>query len=95
LPFNARAWLRATCSDAKYRDGKKAVESATTACGLTEWKEGYVLGTLAAALAAAGDYGAAVTWQSRANALYSDAEDKKKGDFMLKLYHEKKPYREP
>lgn len=54
-----------------------------------------MLGTLAAAHAEAGDYGTAVTWQTRANALYSDAEDKKKGDLRLMLFREKKPYREP
>ena len=27
--YNGRAWLRATCPEAKYRDGKQAVESAT------------------------------------------------------------------
>ena len=37
--YNGRAWLWATCPDAKYRDGKRAVESATRACELSEWKE--------------------------------------------------------
>jgi len=93
--YGGRAWLWATCPDAKYRDGKKAVESATTAAELTEWKDAYSLGSLAAARAEAGDFTAAVLSQTKANALYSDAEDKKNGDARLKLYREKKPYREP
>ena len=35
---NNLAWLRATCPEARVRDGKKAIESATRACELTEWK---------------------------------------------------------
>jgi tetratricopeptide (TPR) repeat protein len=94
LAYNGRAWLWATCPVAKYRDGKRAVESATTACELTGWKEAYMVGTLAAASAEAGDFGAAMKWQTKANGLYSDADDKKKGESRLKLYQEKKPYHE-
>ena len=35
----SRAWLWSTCPDAKYRDGKKAVASATRACELTDWND--------------------------------------------------------
>jgi tetratricopeptide (TPR) repeat protein len=59
--YNSRAWLWATCPDAKYRDGKRAIESATEACKLSEWKGAYDIGTLAAASAEAGDFDAAVT----------------------------------
>ncbi len=93
--FDARAWLLATCPDATYRDAKLAIVSATTACELREWKDAYSLGTLAAAHAEAGDFEAAVEWQTKANALHTDAEDKQKGEEKLKLFREKKPYREP
>ena len=53
LGYNNLAWLRATCLDAKYRNGQQAVESATHACELTRWREAYELGTLAAAYAEA------------------------------------------
>ncbi len=47
--YDARAWIWATCPDEKYRDGKRAVESATKACELSQWNEPYYMETLAAA----------------------------------------------
>ena len=93
--YNARAWLMATCSDPKYRDGKRAVESGIMACKLTEWKEANYIDTLAAAHAEAGDFDEAVKWQTKAIDLYADRGDKEKGDERLKRYRERKPYREP
>ena len=80
--------------DAKFRDGKKALESATKACELSEWKDSYHVDTLAAAYAEAGDFDAAVKWQTKATALYEPGEDQKNAQWRLKLYQEKKPYRE-
>lgn len=91
--YNSRAWLWATCPDAKYRDGKRAVESATRACELSEWKAPNPIDTLAAAYAEAGDFDAAVKWQAKAIELL--AREKTKEDYRnrLRLYQEKKPYR--
>ena len=47
--YNARAWLWATCPDAKHCDGVKGVDSARTACELTTWNNPSYLDTLAAA----------------------------------------------
>ena len=92
--YHNRAWIWATCPDAKYRDGKRAVESATKACELSEWKDPDDMDTLAAACAEAGDFDAAVQWQSKAIELQGD--EKRKADYRarLTLYREKKPYRE-
>jgi serine/threonine protein kinase/Tfp pilus assembly protein PilF len=90
---NGLAWLLATCPDAKYRDGKKAVELATRACELTKWQASNVIDTLAAAYAEAGDFDAALKWQTKVNAMYGNAENRAKGQERLKLYREKKPYR--
>jgi tetratricopeptide (TPR) repeat protein len=62
----SRAWTLATCSEAKLRDGAKAVASATRACELTRWKSPRPLATLAASFAEAGDFGGAVQMQTKA-----------------------------
>jgi protein O-mannosyl-transferase len=92
--YNNLALIMAVCPEAKYRDGKGAVASATRACELTEWKSSKFLNTLAAAYAECGDFDAAVTWQTRAIGLLTD--ERQKGDYRsrLVLYQAKKPYRE-
>jgi hypothetical protein len=60
--YNSLAWLLATCDDARYRDGQRAVELATKACDLTNWKNPAFLDTMAAAYAAVGDFDKAVDW---------------------------------
>ena len=92
--YNNRARVWATCGDARFRDGERAVESATKACELSEWKNPYHVDTLAAAHAEAGDFEAAVKWQTKANGLYTTSEDREKGKARLTLYQERKPFRE-
>ncbi len=53
-----------------------------------------MLATLAAAYAEVGDFDKAVEWKEKAIQLYANADDRKKGEERLKLYKEKKPYRE-
>ncbi len=91
--LNNRAMMLAACPEAKYRDGKRAVESATRACELTEWKQPGHLDTLAAAYAEAGDFDSAVAWQTRAIEFLMD--ETKRDDYRsrLVLYQAKKPYR--
>jgi Tfp pilus assembly protein PilF len=91
---NNLAWLRATCPDARYRDGKQAVAEATRACELTEWQEWGVLDTLAAACAEAGDFDAAVKWQNKALELAGDDENIEEARARLELYETSMPYRE-
>ena len=92
---NTRAWLLATCRDAKLRDGKKAVESATKACEITNWKQASFLDTLAAALAETGDFEHAVQRQNEAIDLSTTEQDKTAYQTRLALYLERKPYHVP
>ncbi len=92
---NGRAWIWATCSDEKLRSGPRAIEESTRACMLTNWKDPYDLGTLAAAYAEAGDFLNAVTWQTRALERFapndSSLEDHRR---RLAVYQERKPWRD-
>ena len=90
---NNCAWLWATCPDPKYRDGEKAVVSATKACEITQWKQSHILDTLAAAYAETGDFDSAMEWQTKANMLNLEPEYKTKGEIRLKLYKNKKTFR--
>ncbi len=93
--FNFRAWLRATCPDAKIRDGNKALESAIWACALSEWKDAFALGTLAAAYAETSDFRAAVKSQNKAIGFLTDLKQKEDFCMRLKLYQEKTAYHQP
>ena len=52
------------------------------------------LETLAASYAQAGDFEKAVYLQKEANKLYTNADDRQKGEDRLKLYQQREPYRE-
>jgi tetratricopeptide (TPR) repeat protein len=94
LALNNMAWLRATCPDKDFRDGKEAVKLAKQVCELTKHREGGYLDTLAAAHAEAGDFAAAVKAQELA--LEDKGYARKYGDDAqqrLQLYKDKKPYR--
>ena len=92
VSYNQLAWLLATCPEARYRDGRHAVELATKACELSEWQYNHV-DTLAAAYAEAGDFEQAVRWQQMAIEMASDSG---RDDYRsrLALYKSGKPYRE-
>ena len=92
--YNGRAWIWATYPDEKYRDGTKAIESATRACAITDWMVAKYLETLAAAYMSSGDFGSAVKWQTKANERPDDPQGKSRGEARLKLYREMKPYRD-
>jgi tetratricopeptide (TPR) repeat protein len=59
------AWIFATSPELDLRDGKKAVECATTACGLSGWKDFDAWETLAVAYAADGNFLDAVKWEKK------------------------------
>jgi tetratricopeptide (TPR) repeat protein len=84
------ALFRAGCPEAKYRDGKKALEAAEKAYRLTKGPS--ELAALAAAHAELGQFDRAVQWQTRAVAA-APAEEKAQYRSRLKLYQDRKPYR--
>jgi len=93
--YNTLAWLWATCPKSEFRDGKKAVEYARKACELTEWKDSCVLDTLAAACAEAGRFEEAVNWAKKALADPKfERTEREKSLQRLKLYEQRRPYRE-
>ena len=93
IAYSNRAWVRATNKDAKYRDGKQAVEDATRACELTDWKDTAKLRTLAAAFAESGEFNKAIEWQTKAMEL-AQADKQASYRSRLNLYRSGKPYRE-
>jgi protein O-mannosyl-transferase len=92
---NNHAMIMASCPVAKYRDGKKAVEIATRACELTQWKRSDFLDTLAAAYAEAGDFNAAIKWETKAIETMTDERTREPSRSRLVLYEAGKPYHEP
>ncbi len=91
--YNNRAWMLATCPDEKVCDGKAAVEAATKACELAQWKNPDWLDTLAAAYARAGDFDAAVKYQTQAMELAPEPQ-REEMKTRLELYRAGKPFQE-
>jgi tetratricopeptide (TPR) repeat protein len=92
--YNARSWLRATCPEARYRDGEGAVDDALRSVRLRKEKDPFDLGTLAAAYAERGDFARAVEVQAKAQALYKKESDLKDGRARLDVFKGGKPFRE-
>ena len=93
---NSTAWFLATCRCDEFRNGHRAMELAKRAVELGT-KDGktpnYILGTLAAAYAEAGDFESAVAAQQRAvDATPSEAQ----ASYLtrLELYKSGQPYRD-
>ncbi len=92
--LNNLAWLLATAPEDKLRDGKRAVTLATQACELTEYKEDYILSTLAAAYAETGDFDNAQKWSGKAVELGKNSEHAAALKKELASYQARKPWRE-
>jgi tetratricopeptide (TPR) repeat protein len=90
--YSNRAFLLAGCPIARYRDGKRAIESARQACELSAWKTPLFIEGLAAAYAETEDYAAAVKWQQKALESTIGPETGIARE-RLKLYEAEKPFR--
>jgi len=93
--LSSLAWLRATASDPRLRDGGEAVRLAERACQLTQNKEASLVGILAAAYAEAGRFDEAVITaeKARAQALLAGQKDvATRTEQLLKLYKSGQPY---
>jgi tetratricopeptide (TPR) repeat protein len=91
--LNNLAWVLATSPEAKLRDGKRAVDLATKACELTEYKLPHILSTLAAAFAESGNFDTAVEWSQKAVNM-DDPENDEQLEKELASYLKKQPWRE-
>lgn len=87
------ARLLATHADRKYRNARKAIEFATAACEISNWKNWACLTTLAASFAEAGDFEKAIEYQEKAIALTAESgrADLQK---QLDLYKSRRPFHE-
>lgn len=91
--LNNLAWLLATSEDDSIRDGEKSLELATEACEISEYKEAFILSTLAAAYAELGDFEEARKWIAKAK----EISPERLADEIAKeaaSYDEDKPWRE-
>lgn len=91
--LNNLAWVLATSPDDDLRDGTRAIELATLACEVTEFKQAHILSTLAAGYAEKGDFDTAIKWSKKA---VEESPPKLKGQLGKELisYEARKPWRE-
>jgi tetratricopeptide (TPR) repeat protein len=86
-----RVVLQSGCMDAQYRNGKQAIEDATKACEVSEWQSPLYLTGLAFAYAEAGDFDAAIKWQTKAIELAKGSTSSLQAN--LELFRQQKPFR--
>jgi tetratricopeptide (TPR) repeat protein len=92
---NLSAWIRATCPNAEFRNGRKAIAMAHNACEWSQWQHPPYLDTLAAAHAEAGEFDEAVKWQTKAiDILTARKEETAKYRRNLEFYEMRMPLRE-
>lgn len=92
--LNNLAWLLCTSTFDEVRDGKRAVELATRAAEVTEFKQAHVLSTLAAAYAESGDFENAIKWSEKSVEIADEGRQKKDLQKELELFKAGKPVRE-
>jgi tetratricopeptide (TPR) repeat protein len=90
--YRGSAWLLATCPDGNLRDASLAIKRAEASIQLEGQEDAIGLDTLAAALASAGDFSAAMQTMRQAIDIAPDDERTVYQD-RLNLYQRAKPYR--
>ena len=74
--LNNLAWVLSTSTIDELRDGKRALKLALEASELTEYKEAFILSTLASAYAETGDFELARKWATKAVELAESDEQR-------------------
>ena len=96
--LNNFAWVLATAPEDNLRNGHRALALATDACRQTDYKQDYILSTLAAAYAETGDFESARRWAAAAvDAKPSERAPVSRKDELkkeLQSYQANKPWRE-
>jgi tetratricopeptide (TPR) repeat protein len=87
------AWLLATSSNPKVRDGAGAIEFGQKAVAATEGKDASIQDTLAAAYAEASQFDQAIRTEKRALDLARREDEKQEYQARLKLYEAHTPFR--
>src|SRR5215469_17362229 len=89
-----RAWFRATCPNASFRNGQQAVKDAKAACSIMVWKDEHMIDTLAVAYAETGDFNSAIQYASQALTVKGISADSiKLFQQHLALFQQNKPIR--
>jgi tetratricopeptide (TPR) repeat protein len=90
------AWIWATCPDARFRDGKRAVRAAKKSLRAGEQIPPDNYEALAAAYAECGEFDEAIKWQTKAiEAATAPEEYRDEVRQRLELYRAGQPYRQP
>ena len=98
--YNHLAAIQSTCSDARFRDGQKALANVRRAHRLDGGKSFIYVCTLAEAYAENGDFVKAREWMEKAIAMAAVAKSVRREDAeemraALELFKQGKPYRQP
>ena len=95
--LNNLAWVLATSPMDEVRDADRAIDLATKACKVTQYKQAHILSTLAAAYAESGDFEKAKEWSTKAVEMGSETaapETQQQLKNELESYKQKKAWRE-
>ena len=95
--FNNFAWALATCPQASVRNGARAVELAQQAERLSDRKDAWILGTLAAAYAEAGRFAEAVATAQRGLEIATAQTNSAHAEILrahIRLYQSGSPFRD-